>query len=179
MMIESQIISPIQEDLARCVFTWQAQNVLKRWISYYDNIVEETSDLSIRRVIDDALYDYRCIKTIAQLEKACSHVLNPLLKGWVCEKDFIEPYMAENGISLYKELSQLEYQTLIDKNLFVGFLTNYGDSRTYVYFGNRRLINPPSKRIILFGTDNDGLLMDCHYNQNTLKTFLKFKREAY
>ena len=93
-----------------------------------------------------------------------------------CAIDKIEKSIVYNAMTLDSTLSYLQYKWFMKQNLLIAYFCSE-QKNVYAYFANKKILPNRASKLIIFGVNNEGLLMDCPYNKDVLKTFISFKEE--
>ena len=174
---ENQIIKEIDNKLARCLNIYQAQDVLKDYLYILSVCSQNFECQTIKEMLSSfspiTVNDKNFI-TYCQNVKLEKNITGLFIDA--CAIDKIEKSIVYNAMTLDSTLSYLQYKWFSKQNLLIAYFCGEQEN-VYAYFANNKILPSRASKLIIFGVDNDGLLMDCPYNKDVLKTFISFKEE--
>lgn len=172
-------ITELKNKIARCITYEKANNLITAFVinnrakytslpennwerKKYETLVNIADLVDNRREIWAIMYNWELLDGL----KCVGIAEND---NEVAERDF----GIKNFFRLRNFCENMDYDNLIlNHNSFIIYLPCRDDLKKYAYFGNDMIINCPVSSIYFYGMDKDGLITDCPYSIQTMKTML-------
>ena len=170
----------IQNMLSRCYSLDHARQSLKLFLEQLDAQSNYIYSSVQKQGLLRAIVPFKIMlarKRDAELYNRCANKLNRSLNGFCIGNNWGKTVLVHDivfsGVELAKYNPKNGYQVVVTDKLYI--IAKKDDHDRHVYFANRKWLDFPVKGLIIYGIDEEGLLTNCPYNEDTLKMMVSFK----